>query len=91
MIAVMGNLLSSRGQTDESLRLSPRDLPVELLSRILAHLMDAKDIVNAHLVNSKFYECASWDGVTGICFKIQDHSESGRRPLMRSSTARSVP
>ncbi len=56
-------------KAEESPSLSVMDLPVELLSRILAHLTSAKDIVNVHLVNSKFNECASWDGVTGISFE----------------------
>ncbi len=73
-------------KAEESLGLSPRDLPVELLSRILAHLTDAKDIVNVHLVNSKFHKCASWDGVTGISFVMVRYSK-GRRLSMHSAMA----
>ncbi len=72
---------------EESLSLSVLHLPAELLSMVLAHLMDAKDIVSVHLVNSKFNECASWDGVIGLCFFIQRHSKGGRLS-MRSATAR---
>ncbi len=73
-------------KAEESHGLSLGELPVELLSRVLAHLTDAKDIVNVHLVNSKFHECASWDGVTGIRFIMWKHFKGGRLSI-RSATA----
>ncbi len=81
-----GNIANEEGtKAEESLTLAPLDLPVELLSMVLAHLTDAKDIVNVQLVNSKFYECASWDGVSGIRFFIL-RDFSGRKLSMRSAT-----
>ncbi len=71
--------------------LSVLDLPVELLSKVLGNLTDGKDIVNVHLVNSKFNECASWDGITGICFNVHQHRFSPCQKLsMCSATAEFV-
>ncbi len=73
-------------KAEESIGLTVQDLPVELLSKVLSHLTDAKDIVSVQLVNKKFRNCASWDGVRGICFILGSRSK-GRGLSMRSGTA----
>ncbi len=73
-------------KAEESSSLTVGDVPAELLSKVLSHLTDARDIVSVQLVNKKFRKCASWDGVRGISFFMRQYYKGGGL-LMRSATA----